>query len=211
MIDSALMDQCSNLGENAAMEFLPMVFASGWASGVNAYAVVVLLGLLGRFGGVDTVPTALERTDVLLVAAVLYVAEFVADKIPYVDTFWDAVHTAIRPTAAALIGVLISGDAGTLEQAVAATTGGTTAFVSHAVKTSLRMAVNTSPEPASNIVVSVAEDFTVAGVITLAVFHPWVAAGVAAVLLVLGIVFAVLLVRRIRRFRSAWRERRQAV
>ena len=185
-----------------------MVFASGWASGVNAYAVVVLLGLLGRFGGVDTVPAALERTDVLLVAGGLYLAEFVADKIPYVDTFWDAVHTAIRPTVAAVIGVLISGDAGTLEQAVAATTGGTTAFVSHAVKTSLRMAVNTSPEPASNIAVSVAEDFTVAGVVTLAVFHPWVAAGVAAVLLLVGIVLAVLLVRRIRRFAAMWREQR---
>ncbi|MDP9417891.1 MAG: DUF4126 domain-containing protein [Actinomycetota bacterium] len=192
------------------MEFLPMVFASGWASGVNAYAVVVLLGLLGRFAGVDGVPAALERTDVLVIAAVLYVAEFVADKIPYVDTAWDAVHTAVRPTVGAFIGLLVSGDASSPEQAIAATTGGTTALVSHAVKASLRMAVNTSPEPASNIGVSLVEDFSVAGVVTLAVFHPWVAASIAGVLLLLGIALAVFLLRRIRRFRAARRERRAA-
>ncbi len=187
-----------------------MVFASGWASGVNAYAVVVLLGLLGRFAGVDGVPAALERTDVLVIAAVLYVAEFVADKIPYVDTAWDAVHTAVRPTVGAFIGLLVSGDASSPEQAIAATTGGTTALVSHAVKASLRMAVNTSPEPASNIGVSLVEDFSVAGVVTLAVFHPWVAASIAGVLLLLGIALAVFLLRRIRRFRAARRERRAA-
>ncbi len=185
-----------------------MVFASGWASGVNAYAVVVLLGLLGRFAGIDTVPAALERTDVLVIAAVLYVGEFVADKIPYLDTAWDAVHTAIRPTVGAVVGLLVSGDASSPEQAIAATTGGTTALVSHAIKASLRMAVNTSPEPASNILVSLVEDFSVAGVVTLAVFHPWVAASVAGVLLLAGIVLAVFLIRRIRRFRASWRQRR---
>ncbi len=190
------------------MEFLPTVFASGWASGVNAYAVVVLLGLLGRFAGVESVPGALERTDVLVIAAVLYVGEFFADKIPYLDTAWGAIHTAIRPTVGAVIGLLVSGDAATPEQAIAAATGGTTALVSHAIKASLRMAVNTSPEPASNIVVSLAEDFSVAGVVTLAVFHPWVAATLPGGLLLLGVVLAVFLVRRIRRFRKTWQARR---
>ena len=77
------------------MGVVPLIFTSGWASGVNAYAVVLMLGLLGRLGGQSTVPPVLERTDVLVAAAVLFLCEAVADKIPYVDTVWDAIHTAI--------------------------------------------------------------------------------------------------------------------
>ena len=180
-------------------ELLPLVFTSGWASGVNAYATVLLLGLLGRFAGVDAVPAGLERTDVLVAAAVLYAVEFVADKIPYVDSTWDAVHTAIRPTVGAVIGLLVAGDADSLETAALSATGGVTALVSHLVKTGLRLAVNTSPEPASNIAVSVAEDFSVAGIIALVVAAPWVAAGIALVLLLTGVLLVVLLASRIRR------------
>lgn len=187
---------------------LPLVFTSGWASGVNAYATVLLLGLLGRFGGVDAVPAGLERTDVLVAAAILYALEFVADKIPYVDSTWDAVHTAIRPTVGTVIGLLVGGDATSLDQAVLAATGGVTALASHLVKSGLRLAVNTSPEPASNIGVSLLEDFSVAGIISLAVAAPWVAAGIAAVLLVAGITLVVLLANRIRRARDRWRARR---
>ncbi len=189
-------------------ELLPLVFTSGWASGVNAYATVLLLGLLGRFAGLDAVPTGLERTDVLIAAAVLYAVEFVADKVPYVDSTWDAVHTAIRPTVGAVIGLLVAGDAATLDQAVLAATGGVTALLSHLVKAGLRLAVNTSPEPASNIGVSLLEDFSVAGVIAVALAAPWVAAGIAAVLLALGITLVVLLAKRIRRARARWRARR---
>src|SRR5687768_12023783 len=106
------------------MELVPAVLASGWASGVNAYLCVVVLGVLGRFGGIEAVPEALTRTDVLVVAAVLYLLEFVTDKIPYVDSLWDAVSTAIRPTAGAVIGLLLAGDATSLEQAVLAASGG---------------------------------------------------------------------------------------
>ena len=187
---------------------LPMVFTSGWASGVNAYATVLLLGLLGRFAAVDAVPAGLERTDVLVAALVLYVVEFVADKIPYVDSTWDAVHTAIRPAVGTVIALLVAGDADSLDQAVLAATGGTTALVSHLVKSGLRLAVNTSPEPASNIGVSLLEDFSVAGVIGLAVAAPWVAAGIAAALLAIGVTLVVLLAKRIRRARARWRERR---
>jgi hypothetical protein len=189
-------------------ELLPLVFSSGWASGVNAYATVLLLGLLGRFAGVDAVPTGLERTDVLIAAAVLYLVEFVADKIPYVDSTWDAVHTAIRPTVGAVIGLLVAGDADTLDQAVLGATGGVTALASHLVKAGLRLAVNTSPEPASNIGASLLEDFSVAGVIAVAVAAPWVAAGIAAFLLIAGITLVVLLAKRIRRARARWRARR---
>ena len=183
-------------------DLLPWVFTSGWASGVNAYAVVLALGLLGRFAGVDAVPPALERTDILIGAAVLYGMEFVADKIPLIDSTWDAVHTAIRPAIGAAIGLLLAGEASNLQQALAAAAGGLTALASHAVKAGLRAAVNTSPEPASNMAVSVAEDATVAGVISLAVVAPWVAAGIAAVLLAIGITLVVALASRIRRARQ---------
>jgi hypothetical protein len=97
---------------------LPWVFSSGWASGINGYAVVLLLGLGGRYFGVQGVPPAIERTDVLLAAAVLVLIDAVADKIPYLDTIWDTVHTAIRPTIGAVLGVLLAGHAGSLTQIV---------------------------------------------------------------------------------------------
>jgi hypothetical protein len=189
-------------------ELLPMVFTSGWASGINAYAVVVLLGVLGRFAGVDVVPSALQRTDVLVVAAVLFAAEMVADKIPVVDSVWDAVHTVVRPAVGAAVAALLAGDSTSMEQALMATTGGVTALASHAVKAGVRLAVNSSPEPASNIVVSAGEDLTVAGVVALLVVQPWVAAGIAATLLLVGAVIVVLLMTRIRRARRRWRSTR---
>jgi Domain of unknown function (DUF4126) len=180
-------------------DLLPWVFTSGWASGVNAYAVVLMLGLLGRFAGVDAVPPALERSDILIGAAVLYLLEFVVDKIPWLDSTWDAVHTAVRPTIGAALGLLLAGEAGTVTQALSAAAGGLTALASHAVKAGLRAVINTSPEPASNIVVSVAEDTAVAGVIGLAVAAPWVAAGIAVLLLLTGTAILVTVGRRIRR------------
>lgn len=196
------------------MELLPVVLTSGWASGINAYLVVLVLGLIGRFTEVAGIPEGLTRTDVLVVAAVLYLVELVADKIPYFDSLWDAVSTAIRPTVGAVIGLLIAQDAPTLEQAVLAACGGAAALVSHLVKGGLRLIVNTSPEPASNITVSVGEDVAVAGVTTLAVLNPGLALAIAALLLVTGILLLVLLWSRVlrgwRRFR-AWRARRAAV
>jgi len=196
------------------VELLPVVLASGWASGINAYLVVLVLGLIGRFGQVAEIPLGLTRTDVLVVAAILYVVELVADKIPYFDSLWDAVSTAIRPTVGAVIGLLIAQDAPTLEQAVLAACGGAAALVSHLVKGGLRLIVNTSPEPASNITVSVGEDVAVAGVTTLAVLNPGLALAIAALLLVTGILLLVLLWSRVlrgwRRLR-AWRARRAAL
>ncbi|MFC6598306.1 DUF4126 domain-containing protein [Kitasatospora paranensis] len=193
------------------MNVIPLIFTSGWASGVNAYAVVMLLGLFGRFGGADTVPPVLERTDVLIAATVLFLCEAVADKIPYVDTVWDAIHTAIRPAAGAVVGALLaSHDPGSLGEVAAGALGGSTALVSHGIKASLRMAVNTSPEPASNIVISLLEDFSVAGLVTLAIFHPWLAASGAAVLLAAGVLLVWFAVSRIRRFLQRRRERRAA-
>lgn len=188
-------------------DLVPWVFTSGWASGVNVYAVVLVMGLLGRYAGVDAIPVALQRTDILVGAAVLYGLEFVADKIPWLDSTWDAVHTAIRPVLGAAIGLLLAGDASSVEQAIAAAAGGLSALASHAVKAGLRAAINTSPEPASNVVVSVAEDVTVAGLLSLAVVTPWLAAGIAATLLLAGVAIVVAVASRIRRYRERRRRR----
>ncbi|NYI07074.1 DUF4126 domain-containing protein [Allostreptomyces psammosilenae] len=190
------------------MDLVPLVFTSGWASGINAYAVVLLLGLMGRVGWADATPDALQRTDVLIVATVLFLIELVADKIPYVDSVWDALHTVIRPVAGATVAALIAGQDGSLGEIAAGTVGGVTALVSHLIKASARMAVNSSPEPASNMVVSAAEDVTVAGVIVLAIVYPTAAAVVAAVLLVAGGLVLFFLASRIRRFWGILRERR---
>jgi hypothetical protein len=181
------------------MESLAYVLTSGWASGVNVYATLLVIGLIGRFGDVERVPDVLERTDVLLLTAVLTALEFVADKIPYVDSAWDAVHTVIRPAVGAILGALLAGEADDLGEAAGAVLGGTTALASHAAKASLRLAVNASPEPVSNIVLSLSENAAVVGVLLLAIDYPWLALAVAMALLVAAGVFAVVLIRTIRR------------
>lgn len=191
------------------MSVLPLVFTSGWASGINAYAVVLLLGVFGATGLTDEVPASLQRTDVLIVAGVLFLCEVVADKIPYVDSLWDTVHTVIRPLAGAVVGALLAGQSGSLTDIAAGAIGGSTALASHFVKAGTRMAVNTSPEPFSNIAVSTAEDLGVAGLVTFAMFNPQAAAVIAAVLLALGLALVVYLWSRIRRFRRRRARRRE--
>ncbi|ASF06078.1 hypothetical protein NBRGN_030_00270 [Nocardia brasiliensis NBRC 14402] len=192
------------------MTALPLIFTAGWASGVNAYAVVLLLGLFGRTGLADSVPAALQRTDVLIAAAVLFLIEAVADKIPYLDSFWDAFHTVVRPLSGAVVAALIAGQDGSLPELAAGAVGGFSALASHLVKAGTRMAINTSPEPVSNVVASTAEDTAVAGIVTLAIFHPIPAAIIAGVLLVLGSVVVAFLATRIRRYLRRRRERRAA-
>ncbi len=179
-----------------------MTFAAGWASGINAYATVLVLGLLGRFLGVDSVPAGLQRTDVLIVMGVLCVIEFVADKVPVIDSIWDVPSTVVRPVAGALIGALMAGASGDLWTVTLASVGGVTALVSHLAKASIRLAVNSSPEPVTNVSASVAGDVGVVGVTTLAVLYPVAAAVIAGILLVAMIVLAVILARFARR---GWR------
>lgn len=193
----------------ASVSVLPLVFTSGWASGINAYAVVLLLGLFGAAGLTDEVPESLQRTDVLIAAGVLFLCEAVADKIPYVDSAWDSVHTVIRPVAGAVVAALLAGESGSLPELAAGAVGGTTALMSHLVKAGTRMAVNTSPEPFSNIAVSTAEDLGVAGIVTFAIFQPLPAAIIAATLLALGLVILVFLASRIRRFLRRRAQRRE--
>ncbi|MFJ3634563.1 DUF4126 domain-containing protein [Streptomyces sp. NPDC090112] len=191
------------------MSVLPLVFTSGWASGINAYAVVLLLGIFGATGLTDDVPASLPRTDVLIAAAILFLCEAVADKIPYVDSIWDAVHTVIRPLAGAVIGALLAGQSGSLSDLSAAALGGSTALASHFVKAGTRMAINSSPEPFTNVAMSIAEDLGVAGLVTFAIFYPVPAAIIAAVLLALGLAILVFLWSRIRRFLRRRAQRRE--
>ncbi|MDQ6522598.1 DUF4126 domain-containing protein [Nocardioides sp. LHD-245] len=193
------------------MESLALAFSSGWASGINSYLVVLVLGMADRVGAFASIPDVLGRWDVLTVAGLMYAFEFVADKIPYVDSAWDVVSTAIRPLVGGVVGVLIAGDSTALNELVGGVVGGGSALASHSVKTGTRMAVNTVPEPFSNIGISVGEDVAVLAVVWFAVEHPYAAATVAAVLLVAGLVLLWLAWRTVRRgwlrFR-AWRERR---
>lgn len=193
----------------ASVSVLPLVFTTGWASGINAYAVVLLLGVFGATGLSDEVPDSLQRTDVLVAAGVLFLVEAVADKIPYVDSAWDAAHTVIRPVSGAVVAALLAGGSGSLPELAAGAVGGSTALLSHLVKAGSRMAVNTSPEPFSNVGASVAEDLGVAGIITFAVFNPVAAAVVAGSLLLLGLVTLVFLASRIRRFLRRRAQRRE--
>jgi hypothetical protein len=188
------------------VESLPLAFSSGWASGVNAYLVVLVLGIYDRIGDVAEIPDALGRWEVLTVAGVLYAMEFVADKIPYVDSAWDVVSTLVRPTAGAVIGVLLAGDADSLAQAVNGVVGGGTALLSHLVKAGSRLAINSSPEPVTNIGASVAEDVTVLALVWFAVEHPAAAAAIAGVLLAVGLVVLYLVAKLVRR---GWRRLRQ--
>jgi hypothetical protein len=187
-----------------------LIFTSGVASGVNCYAAVLVLGLLGRFGHIAAIPAVLERPEVLAAAAVLYIGQFVAGKVPVLDSVWDVVHTALRPVVGGAIGVVMAQQAHASPGAAvaAAALGGGSALASHVVKTGARVGVNASPEPFSNIVASLLEDLSVAGLVSFAVFHPVAAAIVAAVILVAGIALFALLASRIRRARQRRRAAR---
>ena len=183
------------------MESLALTFSSGWASGINAYLVVLVLGVVQRTTGAEEIPDVLGTWPVLAAAGAMFAIEFVADKVPF-DSTWDSISTVIRPTIGAVIGVLLAGEADSLNAAVAGVVGGTSALMSHLVKASERLAVNSSPEPVSNSVVSLAEDGLVLGVVWFATEHPLAAAGIAAVLLVAGLVLMYLLLRAVR---GGWR------
>ena len=189
------------------MDALALTFSSGWASGINAYLVVLVLGIADRVGSFTDIPDALGRWDVLAVAGFLYAMEFIADKIPYIDSTWDAISTAIRPTAGAVIGVLLAGDASSLDQAVLGVVGGGTALLSHLVKAGGRLAINASPEPASNVLASLTEDAAVLGVVWFALQNPEAAAAIAGVLLLLGLVMLFFVARLIRRGWRRWKKK----
>ena len=137
-----------------------------------------------------------------MLAAILACIEFVADKIPYVDNAWDSVHTVLRPLGAAVIGALLTGETTSLVTVVGAVVSGGLALNAHAAKASTRIAVNASPEPVSNVVLSVAEDLLVAGLMTLALMFPVLTTILVFVLVISAGALTVWLLRRVR---GAWR------
>ena len=191
------------------MELAPTVISAGWAAGVNAYGTLALLGLLGR-AGVGEVPDPLTAKPVIATALVLFAIEFVVDKVPYLDTTWDVIQTPIRPAVGGTVGALFAGDADVhaIDEALAAAGGGGTALASHGLKAGLRLGINASPEPVSNIVASLVEDGMVAVVIALALEHPFTALAIVVVLLAIGAGLAYVIWSRIRRAWRAWRHRR---
>jgi hypothetical protein len=156
------------------VETLSLALGAGFSSGLNLYATVATLGLLQRYGVIH-LPAPLEilaHPWVLGIAAALYLLEFFADKVPYVDTVWDAVHTFIRPPAAALLGYGAAGAAAPEWRWGAALLAGGVALASHGTKASARAAVNTSPEPFSNWVLSFGEDLLAVWLTWMATAHP---------------------------------------
>ena len=177
---------------------IPLAFTASWAAGINPYLLVLLLGIAGRLTDWD-IPAGFERTDVLVIFAVLAVVDTVADKVMWLDSGWDAVNTVIRPIAGAVVAALIASPYVDIPTVAIAAAGGTVALITHLAKATTRLAVNTSPEPASNVAVSVAEDVAVAGTVAVAVVNPWLAAGIALVLLIAASAVAVALARVARR------------
>lgn len=179
-----------------------LLLGAAVASGLRLYATIAVLGFLGR-SGVIALPgglTVLASPWVIVVASSLYLVEFLADKVPIVDSVWDLVHTFIRVPAAALLAW--AGVSGLPEEwrIVAALVGGGVALSTHGLKASTRAVINTSPEPVTNWAASLAEDGLTAFLLFLAVKHPLAAALVAAAVVVLAIALVAWMARTVRRF-----------
>ena len=181
------------------LDTLGFALGTSFASGLNLYATVAAAGLFQRFGIIQ-LPEPLQvlaHPMVYGLAIALFVIEFIADKIPYVDSVWDAVHTFIRPPAAALLSYsAFAGGVPEQYKIGAALLAGAVALTSHGAKATTRAAANVSPEPVSNWTLSVVEDLLAVFLACLAASHPLLAAALVAVLVIL----AVFLIRRLFRF-----------
>lgn len=182
---------------------IPFAFASG----INLYATVAVLGLCSRYNLIALPEQFRAFEDPLIIAGALvfYAIEFVADKIPWLDSIWDVVHTFIRPVGGALVAVTTLGEASAGTEALAAILGGSVAMTTHLTKAGARAAANTSPEPFTNWFLSLGEDIFVIGLSYVALQHPYIALTIALVLLVAIVMFASVLFRWVRRRFSARR------
>lgn len=177
---------------------LAIAMGAGWVSGINLYAAVATLGLLGRFAHLK-LPGELDVLTswwIIGLAIALYLVEFVADKVPYVDNVWDAIHTFIRVPAGAVLAATAFGDFDRGVQVAAFLLGGGLALSAHGTKAGARAAINLSPEPASNIVVSLTEDVIAVGSVLLSIFAP-------VLLIILIAVFLIISFLMLRRIVSA--------
>jgi Domain of unknown function (DUF4126) len=179
---------------------LAMSAAMAWGAGLRLYLVVFIVGLLGKFDYV-ALPEALKILSnplVLGAAGFMTFIEFFADKIPWLDSAWDAVHTFLRIPAGAALAAGMLGDSGEGVAMAAALIGGTLAAGTHFGKAGTRAAVNTSPEPFSNIAVSTAEDVAVAGGLALAIANPWIFLALLVVFVILLVVLLRFLIKGVR-------------
>jgi uncharacterized membrane protein len=191
------------------MDWSSLWLAAGAAStsGINLYATVLTLGLLQRFHWLKLPGewTVLGETWVLGLAALLFVVEFVADKIPFVDSIWDSIHTFIRVPAGAVLMASAFADLDSSIRLGAGLLGGSLALTTHGAKATARLAVNSSPEPFSNIILSVLEDVLTVSLLGLSATHPWVAGmlllvvlSICALVIYTFFRFTKLLLRRLR-------------
>lgn len=186
------------------MEFLTFfgrTLGFSFAAGINLYATVAMIGLVSRFGWVKLPPEyqVFDNDWVIGGALVLYVVEFFADKIPWIDTLWDGLHSLIRPLGGAAVAVAGLGEASPAMQIVIALLGGTVAAGSHAAKAGTRVAANTSPEQFSNWTLSIGEDVFVLALAALAIQYPIAALTVSVLLLVAIVLLVRAVIRAFRR------------
>jgi hypothetical protein len=171
------------------LETLGFALGTSFASGLNVYATVAAAGLFQRFGIVQ-LPDSLQvlaNPFVIGLAVLLFVVEFIADKIPYVDSAWDAVHTFIRPPAAAVLAYSAFGQVSEEWKVGASLLAGGVALTSHGAKATTRAAANTSPEPVSNWALSILEDGLAVFLVWLAAEHPILTAGVVVLLVIIAV------------------------
>ena len=177
---------------------IALAMGASWTSGINLYASVATLGLLSRFAGLQ-LPGELDVVTnwwVIGIASALYCVEFVADKVPWIDSTWDLIHTFIRVPAGAVLAAAAFGDFDRSIQAIAVLLGGGLALSSHGTKAATRALLNTSPEPVSNVVASIVEDILAILSMTAAIFLPYVLFGIVAI----GLLVSYLVLPRILRF-----------
>ena len=172
-----------------------------FAAGINLYATVAILGLASRYQWVSLPPQyqAFDNDFIIAAALGLYLIEFVADKIPWFDSLWDTVHTAVRPIGGAIIAVTTLGEASPTTEVLVGLLGGSLAFGTHFGKAGTRAVANTSPEPFSNWILSLGEDLFVVTLGLLALKYPLLAAIVVVVGIIMIALFATILIRAIRR------------
>ena len=172
-----------------AFQTLSLVLGAGFSSGLNLYAAVATLGLLQRLGVIHLPESlhALAHPWVLGIAVAMYLVEFFADKIPYVDTVWDAIHTFIRPPAAAILAYAAAGGASAEWRWGAALLAGGVALTAHGTKASARAAFNTSPEPFSNWALSFGEDLLAVWLTWMAAAHPMATTVIVVVLVAISV------------------------
>ncbi|MFH1655062.1 MAG: DUF4126 domain-containing protein [Candidatus Omnitrophota bacterium] len=181
-----------------ALSSIGVLLGSSWASGVNLYLCIAGLGITSRLGWIALPGNmdVLSHPLIIFLAIILYAIEFIADKIPYVDSVWDSVHTFIRPLGGAALGFMAMADVGPVAQIPVALITGTVALDSHLTKATTRAAINASPEPITNSIASVTEDASVVGAIYLIIRHPII----ASIAVILFIAFSIWFLKKMFRF-----------